>query len=296
VGGVGSPNAGGTPRRGQTARRPGAAGSAEKSRSVWQAIGVGLLLAALVLGTLFAGKLVFFVLAFVVVLLAQAELYAVLKAAGHSPIVVVGLLCGALLLIGAYRSGAPAMALAVTAPVPLLLLWSLTVPIDRARAVIGSTYLGIVYGPLLVGFAILLLRGPDGLVLTATVLGMTAFHDAGAYLLGRKIGRHPMAKRTSPGKTWEGYFAGTAVTIAASCAVLPLIHPFDLMLALKLSAVMSVTTPIGDLAESLVKRDLGVKDMGSLVPGHGGFFDRIDAIIFNAPVAYFVLRVLGWAS
>jgi phosphatidate cytidylyltransferase len=259
------------------------------------ALGVGLLLGGLVLGTLFAGKFAFFVLAFVVVLLAQAELYAVLKAAGYSPIVIVGLLCGAVVLAGAYERGAPALALGVTLPLPLLLLWSLTVPIDRARSVIGSTYFGIVYGPLLIGFAMLLLRGRDGLVLTATVLGMTAFHDAGAYLLGRKIGRHPMAKRTSPGKTWEGYFAGTALTVAASCAVLPLIHPFDLLLALKLSLVMSVTTPVGDLAESLVKRDLGVKDMGSLVPGHGGFFDRIDAIIFNAPIAYFVLRILGWA-
>jgi phosphatidate cytidylyltransferase len=278
-----------------SARRPGAAGSAEKQRSVWQAIGVGLLLGVIVLGTLVAGKIPFFILAFVVVLLAQAELYAVLKAAGYAPVVVVGVLCGALLLIGAYRNGAPAVALGATAPIPLLLLWSLTVPIDRARSVVGSTYFGIAYGPLLVAFAILLLRGPDGLVLTATVVGMSAFHDTGAYLLGRKIGRHPMAKRTSPGKTWEGFLAGTAVTVAASCAVLPLIHPFDLMLALKLSLVMSVTTPIGDLAESLVKRDLGVKDMGSLVPGHGGFFDRIDGIIFNAPIAYFVLRVLDWA-
>ena len=278
-----------------SARRPGAAGSAEKQRSVWQAIGVGLLLGAIVLGTLVAGKIPFFILAFVVVLLAQAELYAVLKSAGYAPVVVVGLLCGALLLIGAYRNGAPALALGATAPIPLLLLWSLTVPIDRARSVVGSTYFAIAYGPLLVGFAILLLRGPDGLVLTATVIGMSAFHDTGAYLLGRKIGRHPMAKRTSPGKTWEGFFAGTALTVAASCAVLPLVHPFDLMLALKLSLVMSVTTPIGDLAESLVKRDLGVKDMGSLVPGHGGFFDRIDGIIFNAPIAYFVLRVLDWA-
>ncbi len=276
-------------------RRPGAAGSADKPRSVFTAIGVGLLLAGIVIGTLLAGKFAFFVLAFVIVLLAQAELYAVLKAAGHSPVVVVGLICGTVLLFGTYQRGEPALALGVALPLPLLLLWSLTVPLDRARAVIGSTYFGIVYGPMLVGFAVLLLRGRDGLVLTATVLGMTAWHDTWAYLLGRKIGRHPMAKRTSPGKTWEGFVAGTLITIAASCAVLPLIHPFDVVLALKLSLLLSVTTPIGDLAESLVKRDLGVKDMGSLVPGHGGFFDRIDGIIFNAPIAYFVLRVLDWA-
>jgi phosphatidate cytidylyltransferase len=277
------------------ARRPGAAGSADRPRSVWMALGTGLLLGGVVVGLLIAGKVPFFVFAFVVVLLAQAELYAVLKAAGYSPVALVGLMCGAIVLIGAYVRGAPALALGIALPLPLLVLWGLTVPVDRVRSLVGSTYFGILYGPLMVGFAILLLRGRDGLVLTATVVGMTAFHDSGAYLLGRKIGRRPMAKRTSPGKTWEGFVGGTIVLVLASVIVLPFVHPFDVMLALKLSLVMSFTTPIGDLAESLVKRDLGVKDMGSLVPGHGGFFDRIDGIIFNAPIAYFLLRVLDWA-
>jgi phosphatidate cytidylyltransferase len=277
------------------ARRPGAAGSADKPRSVWTAVGVGLGLGGVVVGLLLAGKLPFFIFAFVIVLIAQAELYAVLKAAGYSPVALVGLLCGAVVLIGAYARGAPAVALGIALPLPLLVLWGLTVPIDRVRSLVGSTYFGILYGPLMVAFAVLLLRGRDGLVLTATVVGMTAFHDSGAYLLGRKIGRHPMAKRTSPGKTWEGFLAGSFLTIVAAVAVLPLIHPFDVLLALKLSVVLSLTTPIGDLAESLIKRDLGVKDMGSLMPGHGGFFDRIDGIIFNAPIAYFLLRVLDWA-
>ena len=277
------------------ARRPGAAGSADKPRSVWQAVGTGLLLGGLVIGTLLAGKLAFFILAFIVVLIAQAELYAVLKAAGYAPVVVVGLICGAVLLAGTYQRGVPALAMGAALPLPLICVWSLTVPIDRARSVIGATYLGVMYGPFLIGFAILLLRGHDGLVLTATVLGMAAFHDSGAYLLGRKIGRHTMAPKTSPGKSWEGWAAGTVITVLASIAVLPLIYPFDVMLALKLSLVVSVCSPIGDLAESLIKRDLGVKDMGSLVPGHGGFFDRIDGMLLAAPVAYYVLRVLHWA-
>jgi len=276
-------------------RQPTAAGAAGRPRSVWMAIVTGLLLAVVVVGTLLAGKLAFFVLAFIVVIIAQAELYAVLKAAGFAPAVLVGLICGSVTLIGAYREGVPALALGLALPLPLLLLWGLTVPIERVRSVVSSTYLGIVYGPLLVGFAILVLRGPNGLVLIATVIGMTAFHDAGAYLIGRKIGRHQFAPRTSPGKTWEGLAAGTLVTVAASVAFLPLIEPFDAWLALRLSLVISVTTPLGDLAESLIKRDLGVKDMGTLMPGHGGFFDRIDAIIFNAPVAYLVLHVLEWA-
>lgn len=279
-----------------SARTPASAGSANKPRSVRTALITGLALAALVVATLVIGKLAFFVMAFVVVILAQAELYAVLKASGHAPVALVGLICGGVIMAGAYARGSEALALGIVLPLPLLLLWGLTVPIDRVRSVLSSTYLGIVYGPLLVGFAILLLRGRDGLVLTATFVGMSAMHDAGAYLIGRKIGRHKLAPRTSPGKTWEGFFAGTIVMVGLSAAVLPFVHPFDVGLAVKLALVMSVTTPLGDLAESLVKRDLGVKDMGSLIPGHGGFFDRIDAIVFNAPVAYFVLRVLGWAG
>lgn len=278
------------------ARLPGAAGSADKPRSVWTALVTGLVLAGLVVGTLVVGELAFFVLAFVVVILAQAELYAVLKASGYAPVALVGLVCGGVILAGAYTRGEPALALGLVLPIPLLLLWGLTVPLDRTRSVLSATYLGIVYGPLLVAFAVLLLRGPDGLVLTATFVGMSAMHDAAAYLIGRKIGRHKMSPRTSPGKTWEGFAAGTVVMVGLSAAVLPLVHPFDLELAVKLALVMSFTTPLGDLVESLVKRDLGVKDMGSLIPGHGGFFDRIDAIIFNSPIAYFVLRVLEWAG
>jgi phosphatidate cytidylyltransferase len=276
-------------------RRPGAAGSSDKPRSVVTAVLTGLVFGALVIGTLLVGKIAFFVLAFVVVIIAQAELYAVLKAAGHAPVVLIGLICGGVIMAGAYYRGAPALALGLVLPLPLLLLWSVTVPLDRARSVLSSTYFGIVYGPLLVGFAILLLRGRDGLVLTATMVGMSAMHDTGAYLIGRKIGRHKLSPRTSPGKTWEGWAAGTVVVTGLSAAVLPFVHPFDLALAVKLALVMSLTSPLGDLVESLVKRDLGVKDMGSLIPGHGGFFDRIDAIIFNAPVAYYVLHVLGWA-
>lgn len=276
-------------------RRGAAAGAADKPRSVGMAIATGLGLAALVIGTLVAGRPYFFALAFIAVLIAQAELYAVLKAGGYSPVALVGLVCGAVVLIGTYLRGMPALALGLVLPLPLLLLWGLTIPLDRVRTMLSSTYLGVIYGPFLIGFAILVLRGRDGIVLTPAFVGMTAVHDSGAYLIGRKIGRHKMSPRTSPGKTWEGFFAGTIVTIVLSVAVLPFVHPFTALLALKLAIVMSLTSPLGDLAESLLKRDLGVKDMGSLMPGHGGFFDRLDAIMFNAPIAYLVLRVLKWA-
>jgi phosphatidate cytidylyltransferase len=259
------------------------------------AVGAGLLLGAILIGTLLVGPTAFFGMIFAAVIIAQAELYAVLRKAGYAPVTVVGLACGATLMIATYARGAPGLALGVVLPVPLLLAWGMTVSSERMARALSSTYFGIVYGPLLVGFGLLLLRGRDGLVLVPTVIGMAAVNDSGGYLVGRKLGRHPMAPKTSPKKSWEGFIAGTIVTIGLSVAVLPFVHPFDALLALKLAAVVCVAAPIGDLAESLVKRDLGVKDMGSIIPGHGGFFDRIDGIIFSIPAAYFVLRVLKWA-
>jgi phosphatidate cytidylyltransferase len=258
------------------------------------AVAIGLLLGAVVIVTLLLGPTAFFCLILAAVLIAQLELYAVLRKAGYAPVTVVGVACGLALMIATYARGGPGLALGVVLPVPLLLVWAMTVSPARVVKAVSSTYFGIVYGPALVGFGLLLLRGRDGLVLLPTVVGMAAVNDSGGYLVGRKFGKHPMAPKKSPKKSWEGLVAGTIVTIGLSVAVLPLVHPFDALLALKLAAVVCIAAPVGDLAESLVKRDLGVKDMGSLIPGHGGFFDRIDGIIFSVPVAYFVLRVLKW--
>lgn len=274
---------------------PGAAAAAEKPRSLRTAVLAGIALAIVVLGAVAISPVTFFIFAAVVLLVAQAELYAVLKASGHSPAALLGLVCGAVLLASAYVWGPLALALSLALPLPLLVLWSVTVPVERVRSMMASTYLGVVYGPFLASFAVLLLREPHGPALTIAFIGMTAVFDSGGYLVGRKLGRHPMSPRTSPKKSWEGFFGGLVVTVGLSALILPFIRPFDVWLALKLALVMSIVSPLGDLAESLVKRDLGVKDMGSLLPGHGGLFDRVDAIIFNAPIAYFVLRVLDWA-
>lgn len=242
-----------------------------------------------------AGPGVFYGVAVAVVTMAQAELYAVLRRSGRAPATLVGLVCGAVLMVGAYVRGPVALTLLVALPLPLLLAWALTTPVGKAPSVVASTFLGIVYGPFLAAFAGLLLREPHGVILVPAFIGVVALQDSGAYLVGRKLGRHPMSPRISPGKSWEGLLAGTVVAVGGATAVLPLFEPFGWRSAFALSLALCVAAPLGDLAESVVKRDLGVKDMGSIVPGHGGFFDRLDAILFAAPVAYLVLVVLGWA-
>jgi len=95
----------------------------------------------------------------------------------------------------------------------------------------------------------------------------------------------------SPNKTWEGLIGGCAIAIAASAAVTSRIHPWHLSTAVWLGLIVAVVAPCGDLVESMIKRDLGVKDMGTLLPGHGGVFDRIDALLFVLPAAYYFVRL-----
>jgi phosphatidate cytidylyltransferase len=172
----------------------------------------------------------------------------------------------------------------------------------RRRPVInlGATYLVLVWVGLLGAFAGLLLspsayphRHGVALLLGAGVLSVAS--DVGAYATGARFGRHPLAKRISPNKSWEGFAGGTILALAAAALIVARVHPFTLAHALILGVVVCVVAPIGDLAESLVKRDLKIKDMGSLLPAHGGVLDRVDGLLFVLPVTYFLAHLIHLA-
>jgi phosphatidate cytidylyltransferase len=127
------------------------------------------------------------------------------------------------------------------------------------------------------------------LALLATFAG-----DTGAYFTGITVGRHKMAPAISPKKTWEGFGGGAVAAIGATVAVYALgAMQFDVAKALVLGAAIAVVGPLGDLAESMLKRGMGVKDASGLIPGHGGFLDRLDSLLFVVPVVYFFAV---WAS
>ena len=118
--------------------------------------------------------------------------------------------------------------------------------------------------------------------------------DTGAYFTGVTLGRHKMAPAISPKKTWEGFAGGFAAAVGAAVTVYALgAMEFDLALALGLGVVIALVGPVGDLAESLLKRGMGVKDASGLVPGHGGFLDRLDSLLFTVPATYFFV---AWAA
>ena len=270
-------------------------------RNVPAALVSGVLLGAAVLALLAINKGAFVVLATAAILLAQAEIYAVMRTRGLQPATLLGLVCGAFTFVGAYLHGETAALFGVALAMGLTVPWYIAAPEPTRKhttANAAATVLGVVYVPLLASFAMLLLRTPGdaGKYMFLAMLVLTVLYDVVAYAIGTGWGRRALAPTVSPNKSWEGAIGATVITILVGLAVIPNFTPFDIEggpgIGVGLALIISVLAPLGDLVESAFKRDLGVKDMGSLLPGHGGVLDRIDAILFAAPGAYFFLRIV----
>jgi phosphatidate cytidylyltransferase len=144
----------------------------------------------------------------------------------------------------------------------------------------------------------LLLAAPNsfahrhGLAYLFGAIVLAIANDTGALFIGRWLGRRPLNKVLSPNKTVEGVIGGTVVTLAVGAAILPLIHPWTRTHGLEAAVALAVVLPLGDLFESLVKRTLGVKDLGRILPGHGGLMDRIDGLLFAMPTMFYLVHIL----
>lgn len=251
-------------------------------------------LAGLVAGLLYLGAAPFYGFVCVVVLLAQGEFYRASRGAGYNPAAALGLGVGAVLLIGVFARGEAAAPVVLIAALAGSFMWFMVG--DRQDGLVTNvavTVLGLVYIPLLGAFVGLLALRPDGRALTVMAIGAAAVYDIFAYAGGSKLGKHKLAPAISPNKSWEGAAVATAATVGAWVLVGPALGPFSVAQAAIVGAAISIVAPLGDLFESMVKRDLGLKDMGSILPGHGGALDRIDAMLFVVPTVYFLLEVFG---
>jgi phosphatidate cytidylyltransferase len=278
-------------------------GPNEGERDVPAAFITGVLMAGFALGSILVGDALFAVLAAAVVLLAQGELYGVLHKHHHQPATAVGLATGALVMAGAYYRGEGAMLAMFALGVVATFLWFLAVPAAHRKnltANMGLTLFGIAYIPVLGGYLLLTLRTmPDGGSLVFTVIVLTLVFDTAAFLGGSVFGgvsiQRPLAPATSPKKSWEGTILATAATVLCAAVAKSFVTPLGdhaLAASFGLGLAVAVAATFGDLAESLVKRDLGIKDMSSVLPGHGGVLDRIDSLLFVAPAAFLLFRVI----
>ena len=212
-----------------------------------------------------------------------------------SPLSPAGYVGAALALVGAQLGGVTWMLGGLLTAFPLaFVLKGISASRQAPTASISATVMGALWIGGGLGFVLLVRDLHRGRLATLAVLIAVWAGDTIAYLGGRLIGRHRMAPQISPGKTWEGFVFGTIATIFA--AFVTLYDARDTFLsigeAVALGAVVAVAAPLGDLFESMLKRDAGVKDTGRLLGGHGGMLDRIDAILFAAPAAYFTLLAL----
>ncbi len=269
----------------------------EQARSSDLALRVGsaIVLVGLFLGSLLAGGAWFTAFVTVLMVVAAGEFYGTLRTRGYSPVALFGFVGVVGSAIAAHVSGPVGIGGLQAVGLFLIVLFYAAVRRRRPLENAGLTVLGMAWTGLL-AFAVVIGRSDRAVALILLVVALTAFFDIAAYFVGRGFGRHQLAPRVSPNKTVEGLVGAVVLTmaLAAFLSTVPLFEPIDLVSALVLGALVSVFAPLGDAAESVVKRSLGVKDMGTIIPGHGGVLDRIDAFLFVVPASYVLFRVLGW--
>ena len=261
-------------------------------RSLWVAVATAVAFAALFVAAYALGPVALLVLVCALVSICLFELYGALLRAGGRPVTLVGH-AGALgMTVSAYLGTLGLAGIAVVVTTLASLVWALRPA--RVRSPAGDvawTVLGVAWigGGGAAAAAMLSLDPSGGLLLVAFVVA-TALDDTGAYFAGTRFGRHMMAPSISPKKSWEGYAGGLVCALAGGLALGGLIEALSVLDGVAIGAICGIFGPAGDLVESLVKRDIGVKDSGRLLPGHGGLLDRLDAMIFCAPLVLLYVR------
>ncbi|NQD86426.1 phosphatidate cytidylyltransferase [Paenarthrobacter sp. CM16] len=291
----------------QRSRRVRTNPTPKAGRNLPAAIGVGLAMLLAVLGGLLFLPLGFVLLTTAFAVLGVWEVFRALEAQGtRMPIIPV--MVGSLVMpVSAYFGGLEGLLFTLTASSVAVLLWR---SIESAAGAPRSVFAGVftlAWIPFLISFASLSLHTaggptpvgfwpdgiPEGAWQIASMLLLVVSNDTFGYIVGASFGKHPMAPKISPKKSWEGFAGsvGGAMLIGVLACIFLLDKPWWVGLILAVGMVAAATA--GDLAESMVKRELGVKDMSSILPGHGGVMDRLDSIVFAAPVAYVLFALLS---
>ncbi|WP_217616032.1 phosphatidate cytidylyltransferase [Cellulomonas sp. GbtcB1] len=270
-----------------------APGTSRAGRDLPVAVAVGLGLLVLVAASLFIRREAFGLIAVAAVGAGLWELAQAFARRGvHIP--VLPLLVGDVgILVSAYVAGMEALFVAFVLTVGGIVVWRV---LDGSgpRAVRDATsgVFAAAYLPLMAGFVMLMLAAEDGAMRVALFILLCVANDTGGYVVGVLIGRHPLAPSVSPKKTWEGLLGSVVLASVVGVLGVHLMFDGDPAVGALLGVATVAVATLGDLGESLIKRDLELKDMGTLLPGHGGILDRIDSMLLAAPVVYLLLEAL----
>lgn len=259
-----------------------------------QRVATAAVVAAIALVAFAAGRTPVMLLVTAIVVLSALELYTAFQRAGYHPAAAIGLLgCLAIVPVvyssGIGERGFPVVTILVVA---FTFLWYL-IEVVRARPTVnvGLTLIPFAWVGIFGAYAGLLLApDPGGTGLLMGVVICAVGSDIFAYFVGRAMGHTPLLPQVSPNKTVEGAVAGAIAAVVLGGIVGAMLHPWadkGIGAGIVLGILVAIAAPLGDLVESMIKRDLGVKDLGSFLPGHGGFLDRFDAVLFALPLAFY---------
>lgn len=266
-------------------------------RDLPAAVGVGVLLGAVVAAGLFLRREIFVGIVALAMIIAVWELrQALAERSIYMPLVPVGI--GAVsMTVAAYLRGPEALVLATTLSLVAVVVWRVADGLDGALRDVSAGAFTLLYPCFLAGFAALMVAEPEGQWRILAFILITVFSDIGGYAVGVVFGKHPMAPALSPKKSWEG-FAGSALTCSLVGAItIPLtFETGQWWHGALLGLVVAPVATIGDLVESSIKRDLRIKDMSNILPGHGGLMDRLDSLALVAPVVWAALRLISPVS
>jgi len=192
----------------------------------------------------------------------------------------------------AWNGGVAGLAVATAIAIPILLIQLLTRGPEGFVASATATTFSLLYLPFLGGFLILLGRTSTGFERVMTFVVLVSCNDTFGYIVGVLIGKHPLAPKISPKKSWEGLMGSLVFTIIGGMLAFKYIMSFQWWIGAIVGLMIVFTATCGDLIESAMKRDLALKDMGSLLPGHGGMLDRLDSVLISAPALWLALELV----
>ncbi|MFA5885206.1 MAG: phosphatidate cytidylyltransferase [Acidimicrobiia bacterium] len=271
---------------------PSRSGGGPSGADTSQRVITGAIAAAVAVVAFFLGAVPTLILATAVVGIAAAELFEALRRSGYHTATLVGLLGCVAIVPVAYDRGTEAFPMMIFLVVAFTMLWYLF-EVMRARPVvnIALTLMVFTYIGCFGAFAGLLLAADNGVGYILGVVLCVIAYDIVGWFVGSTMGRSPLMPRVSPNKTMEGLLGGMAAAFVMGILVVQFVNGWKaggMFDGVILGVVVAITAPLGDLVESMLKRDLGVKDLGTLLPGHGGVLDRFDALLFTLPAAYYV--------
>jgi phosphatidate cytidylyltransferase len=262
-------------------------------RKLFPSIAVSLLLLGLIFGTINTQPLLFFGFIWIVIMIGIREITAAYGKGGIDLPDYVLMIAATVLLVATWNGNTQGLAVSTGLMIPILMFTLLVISqkdfIKRSTSAVFITFYLAVLG----GFILLLANHPDGATRIFALVALIACNDTFAYIAGVLIGKHKIAPSISPKKSWEGLIGGAIAAVIGGSAIFHYLFETAWYVGALIGVMTVVTATCGDLIESAIKRDLAIKDMSNLLPGHGGIMDRLDSALFTAPAVWFAIELIN---